>query len=75
MRWNFSFQIWYAKTPLGKKRAKAAKEGEEDVGGKGKGKPKGGKKGGKKKKWGTCYCIVFCQSIFLNLSKVLFDCS
>ena len=38
-------QIWYAKTPLGKKRAKAAKEGEEDTGGK---KDKG-KKGKKKK--------------------------
>jgi len=46
-----AFKIWYAKTPLGKKRAKAAKEGEEDSGGKGgKGKDKGGKKGGKKKK-------------------------
>jgi len=38
-------QAWYAKTPLGKKRAKAA-AGDEDEAGKGK---KGGKKPGKKK--------------------------
>ena len=43
-------QVWDAKTPLGKKRAKAAKEGEEDAGGKGgKGKDKGKGKGKKKK--------------------------
>lgn len=42
-----AFKNWYAKTPLGKKRAKAA-QGDEDDGGKGKGK--GGKKGGKGKK-------------------------
>eukprot|EP00111_Clytia_hemisphaerica_P004244 TCONS_00012119-protein len=45
-----AFKVWYAKTPLGKKRAKAAKEGEEDGGGKGgKGKDKGKGKGKKKK--------------------------
>jgi len=38
-------QTWYAKTPLGKKRAKAA-AGDEDETAKGK---KGGKKPGKKK--------------------------
>ena len=44
-----AFKTWYAKTPLGKKRAKAAEGGDEDDG---KGKKKGGKKGkkGKKKK-------------------------
>ncbi|KAJ1187789.1 hypothetical protein NDU88_004559 [Pleurodeles waltl] len=54
-----AFKAWYAKTPLGKKRAKALKEREEgtDQGkGKKKGKDSGGKKGkkggkkGKKKK-------------------------
>ena len=40
------FQTWYAKTPLGKKRAKAAQGDEEDDKGKGKGQ---GKKGKKKK--------------------------
>lgn len=40
-----AFKVWYAKTPLGKKRAKAAKGGDEDAGGK---KDKG-KKGKKKK--------------------------
>ena len=44
---NFALQNWYAKTPLGKKRAKAA-QGDEDDGAKGKGK--GGKKGKKGKK-------------------------
>ncbi|XP_072115701.1 dynein regulatory complex protein 11 isoform X2 [Mobula birostris] len=44
-----SFKNWYVKTPLGKKRAKAAKESEDD--GKEKGqKGKEGKKKGKKKK-------------------------
>ena len=42
-----SFQIWYAKTPLGKKRIKAAKEGQEEEAA---GKKDKGKKGGKKKK-------------------------
>ena len=42
-----SFQIWYAKTPLGKKRIKAAKEGQEEEAA---GKKEKGKKGGKKKK-------------------------
>lgn len=42
----FPFQTWYAKTPLGKKRAKAA-AGDDEGDKKGK---KGGKKGGKKKK-------------------------
>lgn len=48
----FLLQGWYAKTPLGKKRAKAAQADEDgDGGGKGgKGKKgKKGKKGGKKK--------------------------
>ncbi|XP_075925316.1 dynein regulatory complex protein 11-like isoform X2 [Petromyzon marinus] len=52
-----AFKSWYAKTPLGKKRAKLAKGDEEEAGGKGKakgktkGKGKKGKKGkGKKKK-------------------------
>ena len=41
-------QSWYAKTPLGKKRAKAAQgDDEDDKGGKGKGGK--GKKGKKKK--------------------------
>ena len=40
------FQTWYGKTPLGKKRAKAA-QGDDDDGGKGK---KGKGKKGKKKK-------------------------
>jgi hypothetical protein len=45
----FPGQAWYSKTPLGKKRAKAAAgEDEEPSGKKGKGK-KGGKKGKKKK--------------------------
>ncbi|KAK6482945.1 dynein regulatory complex protein 11 isoform X1 [Huso huso] len=48
-----AFKTWYAKTPLGKKRAKAAKASEEDresgKAGKSKGK-KAGKKGKKKKK-------------------------
>ena len=43
-----SLQIWYAKTPLGKKRIKAAKEGQEEE--KAAGKKDKGKKGGKKKK-------------------------
>lgn len=43
---HFLFQTWYAKTPLGKKRAKAA-AGDDEGDKKGK---KGGKKGGKKKK-------------------------
>lgn len=45
-------QVWYAKTPLGKARARALIEGEEMGKGKGKdkGKKKGGKKGKKKKK-------------------------
>lgn len=44
-------QTWYAKTPLGKKRAKAA-QGDDEDDGKGKKGKKGGKKGkkGKKKK-------------------------
>jgi len=42
----FLSQTWYAKTPLGKKRAKAA-AGDDEGDKKGK---KGGKKGGKKKK-------------------------
>ena len=42
----FLLQTWYAKTPLGKKRAKAA-AGDDEGDKKGK---KGGKKGGKKKK-------------------------
>lgn len=42
-------QVWYAdKTPLGKKRARAIKGGDDDGGGKGKGKGKGKKKGKKK---------------------------
>jgi len=41
-------QKWYGKTPLGKKRAKAAKGEDDDGGGKGKGKKGKGK--GKKKK-------------------------
>ncbi|XP_013416976.1 IQ and AAA domain-containing protein 1 isoform X1 [Lingula anatina] len=44
-----AFKTWYAKTPLGKKRAKAAQGDDEDAGGKG-GKGKKGKKGGKKGK-------------------------
>ena len=40
-----TLQTWYAKTPLGKKRAKAAAGDEE-----GDKKGKKGKKGGKKKK-------------------------
>ena len=44
-------QGWYSKTPLGKKRAKAAQGDEEDAGGKG-GKGGKGKKGGKKGKKG-----------------------
>ncbi|XP_019378896.1 PREDICTED: IQ and AAA domain-containing protein 1 [Gavialis gangeticus] len=47
------FKAWYAKTPLGKARAKALMEGEEPGKAKGKGKDKGkdkGKKKGKKKK-------------------------
>lgn len=40
-------QKWYGKTPLGKKRAKAAKGDEDDGGAKGKGKKGKGK--GKKK--------------------------
>ena len=43
----FILQTWYEKTPLGKKRAKAAKGGDDDDGGKGK---KGKGKKGKKKK-------------------------
>ena len=45
---SWPLQVWYEKTPLGKKRAKAAKGG-DDGGGKGKGKGKGKKKGKKKK--------------------------
>lgn len=48
-----SFKAWYAKTPLGKKREKAAKGDDEDGGGGKGGKGKKGKKGkkkGKKKK-------------------------
>ncbi|CAM9361889.1 unnamed protein product [Lampetra planeri] len=52
-----AFKSWYAKTPLGKKRAKLARGDEEEAGGKGKakgkakGKGKKGKKGkGEKKK-------------------------
>ena len=41
-------QIWFDKTPLGKKRAKLAKGDEEEDGGKGK-KGKGKKGKGKKK--------------------------
>lgn len=41
-------QVWWAKTPLGKKRAKAAKGDDDDGGGK-KGKKGKGKKGKKKK--------------------------
>ena len=42
-------QTWYAKTPLGKKRAKAA-AGDDEGDKKGKKGKKGGKKSGKKKK-------------------------
>ena len=42
-------QNWYAKTPLGKKRAKAALADEDDLGG-GGGKDKKGKKGKKGRK-------------------------
>lgn len=42
---SFTLQTWYAKTPLGKKRAKAAAGDDE-----GDKKGKKGKKGGKKKK-------------------------
>ncbi|XP_053899886.1 dynein regulatory complex protein 11 isoform X1 [Malaclemys terrapin pileata] len=51
-----TYKVWYAKTPLGKARARALMEGEEVGKGKGKekgkdkGKKKGGKKGKKKKK-------------------------
>ncbi len=45
-------QAWYAKTPLGKKRAKAAQGDEEDGGGGKGGKGGKGKKGGKKGKKG-----------------------
>uniref|UniRef100_A0A452J2T6 ATPase AAA-type core domain-containing protein n=1 Tax=Gopherus agassizii TaxID=38772 RepID=A0A452J2T6_9SAUR len=51
-----TYKVWYAKTPLGKARARALLEGEEVGKGKGKGKgkdkeeKKGGKKGKKKKK-------------------------
>uniref|UniRef100_A0A8C0G8G8 IQ motif containing with AAA domain 1 n=1 Tax=Chelonoidis abingdonii TaxID=106734 RepID=A0A8C0G8G8_CHEAB len=45
-----TYKVWYAKTPLGKARARALLEGEEVGKGKGKGKDKGGKKGGKKGK-------------------------
>ncbi|CAM4538719.1 dynein regulatory complex protein 11 isoform X1 [Lepidochelys kempii] len=45
-----TYQVWYAKTPLGKARARALIEGEEMGKGKGKGKNKGKKKGGKKGK-------------------------
>lgn len=41
-------QTWYAKTPLGKKRAKAAAGDDEDTGKGGKGGKKGSKKGGTK---------------------------
>ena len=46
------FQTWYGKTPLGKKRAKAAAGEDEEPSGKGgkKGKGKKGGKKGKKKK-------------------------
>ena len=39
-----TLQAWYEKTPLGKKRAKAAKGGDEGNGKKGKDKKKGKKK-------------------------------
>uniref|UniRef100_A0A8C3IDC0 IQ motif containing with AAA domain 1 n=1 Tax=Chrysemys picta bellii TaxID=8478 RepID=A0A8C3IDC0_CHRPI len=47
-----TYKVWFAKTPLGKARARALMEGEEVGKGKGKdkGKKKGGKKGKKKKK-------------------------
>ncbi|XP_042710459.2 dynein regulatory complex protein 11 isoform X2 [Chrysemys picta bellii] len=45
-----TYKVWYAKTPLGKARARALMEGEEVGKGKGKGKDKGKKKGGKKGK-------------------------
>ncbi|KAM9123063.1 dynein regulatory complex protein 11 [Pangshura tecta] len=45
-----TYKVWYAKTPLGKARARALLDGEEVGKGKGKGKDKGGKKGGKKGK-------------------------
>jgi len=45
-----SYKAWYAKTPLGKKRAKAAQGDEEDGGGGGGGKKGGKGKKGKKKK-------------------------
>nr|XP_015214021.1 PREDICTED: IQ and AAA domain-containing protein 1 isoform X2 [Lepisosteus oculatus] len=47
-----TFKVWYAKTPLGRKRAKAARGAEEEgqtKKGKGKGKGKKGKKKKKKK--------------------------
>lgn len=53
--WTVSFcmcQAWYAKTPMGKKRAKAALADDDDVGSKGKGKGKKGKGKGKGKKKG-----------------------
>ncbi|XP_030436027.1 dynein regulatory complex protein 11 isoform X2 [Gopherus evgoodei] len=45
-----TYKVWYAKTPLGKARARALLEGEEVGKGKGKGKDKEEKKGGKKGK-------------------------
>lgn len=45
-----AFKSWYAKTPLGKKRAKAAAGDEDDGKGKKGGKGAKGKKGKKGKK-------------------------
>lgn len=50
MLYFFVIQAWYAKTPLGKARAKALMEGEEPGKAKGKGKDKRKKKGEKKGK-------------------------
>ena len=46
LQFYFFFQAWYAKTPLGKKRAKAAQGDEDEAAA----KPKGGKGGKGKKK-------------------------
>lgn len=46
---NLYLQTWFAKTPLGKKRAKAA-AGDDENTGRGKSGKKGGKKGSKKGK-------------------------
>ncbi|KAM3857053.1 dynein regulatory complex protein 11 [Diretmus argenteus] len=45
-----AFKMWYSKTPLGKRRARAAKTTEEDSGNKGKGTDKTKGKGQKKSK-------------------------